>query len=92
MSEERSTTLYPHMNYTKCNHDMSKNARTRTMHFKVDKSTIILIFLLLTKTVQLYSLAIIMIYFLQENNLPELGWFGYNVYMMNSTFCSITLY
>ena len=39
----------------------------------------------------MYGLAILMKYFWKENELCSV-WFINNIYMMNNTFCSITLY
>ena len=47
--------------------------------------------LILTKTIQVYSLAILMKYFLKENSQCS-GWFSNNIYMMNNNFCLVTLY
>ena len=43
-------------------------------------------FLSLTKTIWMYSLAIIMKYFLQEIKLFEVWWFSNNIYLTNNVF------
>ena len=62
--------------------------------FKVNRSTISIFYINicyvdLSKTIQMYSLAILRKYSLKENNS---GWFSNNIYIMNNRFCSITFY
>ena len=40
----------------------------------------------------LFTFAIFMKYFLKENNFQRSGWLCNKIYIMNTNFCSVTLY